>query len=55
MGDAYSMEQREAAVLLAVRAMNLELNNRFPLNQTPQNINPFGTARLARAGIGRVV
>lgn len=55
MGDAYSMEQREAAILLAVRALNLELNNRFPLNQTPVSINPFGSARPSRAGIGQIV
>lgn len=55
MADSYTFEEREKAILLAVREMNLDLANRFPLDQIPASVNPFGTARLSRAGIGSIV
>jgi hypothetical protein len=39
----------------AVRELNLELRNRFPVEQTPITINPFGTAIPARHAIGRII
>jgi len=55
LGEGYSLAQREAAMMLAVRELNLELADRFPLDQIPTNVNPFGTALPRRAGIGRVI
>jgi hypothetical protein len=39
----------------AVHELNLELRNKFPLDQTPVKINPFGTATPRRHGIGRII
>lgn len=53
--EGYSFEEREKAMLLAIRELNLGLEDKFPIQQAPVNINPFGTARPARAGIGRLI
>lgn len=38
----------------AIRELNLELRDKFPLEQTPIQLNPFGTALPARHMIGRI-
>jgi len=53
--NATNVSTSQALELDAVRELNLELRNRFPLNQTPVSINPFGTAIPARHGIGRII
>ena len=39
----------------AIRELNLELNNKFPNEQTPVEINPFGSALPANHGIGSII
>jgi hypothetical protein len=39
----------------AIREMNLELNNKFPNEQTPIFINPFGSALPANHCIGQII
>lgn len=45
----------ERKMLRAVHELNLELRDKFPLEQTTISINPFGTALPVRHGLGRVV
>lgn len=51
-GDAAMAKDFEAK---AIREMNLELNNRLPNDQTPVEINPFGSALPARHAIGSII
>jgi DNA-binding protein YbaB len=39
----------------AIREMNLELNNKFPSEQTPIIINGFGSALPTLHGIGSII
>jgi hypothetical protein len=39
----------------AIRELNLELNNKFPNDQTPVEINPFGSATPDRHCIGSII
>lgn len=39
----------------AIRELNLELNNRFPNEQTPVEINPFGSAMPINHSIGAII
>lgn len=51
-GDALMAKDFEAK---ALRELNLELNSRIPIEQTPVQINPFGSALPARASVGRII
>lgn len=51
-GDAPMAKDFEAK---AIREMNLELNNKYPNEQTPVDINPFGSASPSRHAIGSVI
>lgn len=39
----------------AVKELNLEMADQEPEDQLPIDVNPFGTARPSRAGVGRVI
>lgn len=51
-GDANMAKDFEAK---AIREMNLELNNKFPNEQTPVQINPFGNALPERHSVGCII
>ena len=51
-GDAAMAKDFEAK---GIRELNLELNNKYPNDQTPVDINPFGSALPARHCIGSII
>jgi hypothetical protein len=53
-GEAYTPEEREKYIMLGVKEMNLELNDKYPLNQIPVQINTFGSCPPARSGVGMI-
>ena len=53
--DAYDPKTAEAEMARAVHELNLELSNRFPIDQIPVIVNAFGTASPRRHGIGRML
>lgn len=55
LSDQLKDEEAEAKMARAVHELNLELRDKFPLDQTSVSINPFGTALPSRHRIGRVV
>lgn len=55
MATAGKIAEMRALEMDAVREMNLELRDKFPVEQTAVEMMPFGTALPYRRGIGRVV
>lgn len=53
LGDAYDPAQKRAMEAEAVRELNLELRRRYPIDQIPVLLSPFGTALPGRHGVGR--
>ncbi len=53
--DAYDSGGAETLMARAVHELNLQLRNKFPIEQTTISINPFGTAVPARHSIGRII
>lgn len=51
-GDEAGANRYEAD---AIHELNLELRDRFPLDQIPININAFGSALPAYHGVGRII
>ena len=54
-GEGYNHEEAEKAMLRAVHELNLDLYDKYPLQQTPISVNAFGTALPRRAGIGTII
>lgn len=55
-GDSGNIKKKAAFEADAIHDLNLELRDKFPLDQTPISYNPFGTAIPAgRAMIGRII
>jgi len=52
--DSYSAEEFQKQQALAISDLNAELRDRLPLDSTPVNFKPFGTASLNRQRIGRM-
>lgn len=50
--DAYDHAGAEAAMARAVRDLNYQLRDKFPLEQTTVSFRPFGTANLDRLHLG---
>jgi hypothetical protein len=50
--DAYDHVGAEAAMARAVRDLNYQLRDRFPLEQTTVSLRPFGTATLNKLNLG---
>lgn len=50
--DAYDHQGAEAAMLRAVRDLNYQLRDKYPLEQTTVSFRPFGTATLQRLYLG---
>lgn len=55
LSDSGKDGEAENKMLRAVKELNLELRDKFPLEQTPLSINAFGTALPSRHRLGRVV
>ena len=55
LSDNNDSDGAEKMMARAVHTLNLELENKYPLGQTPIYVSGFGTATPARAGIGRVL
>ena len=52
--EAGEDEDAEKKIARAVHELNLEMSVKFPQDQIPIEVAPFGTALLRRAGIGNV-
>lgn len=50
--DAYDHAGAEAAMMRAVRDLNYQLRDKYPLEQTTVSFRPFGTATLQRLYLG---
>jgi len=50
--DAYDHAGAEAAMMRAVRDLNYQLRDKFPLEQTTVSFRPFGTAMLQKLNLG---
>ena len=55
LSDANDSDGAEKMMARAVHTLNLELENKHPLGQTPIYASGFGTAVPSRAGIGRTL
>lgn len=55
LGDAYDFDGKERGLMAAVKQLNLQLRNKFPIDQTPARVKVFGTADLRRQGIGQLM
>lgn len=53
--DNYDAEEFRKQQLLAIAELNCELRERLPLDSTPVDVQFFGTARLSRQRIGRLI
>ena len=54
-GEAGNSDEKRGLEADAIRDLNLELRDKFPVEQTPISINPFGTALPVRHSIGRII
>jgi hypothetical protein len=55
-GESGKVGKSAAFEASAIHDLNLQLRDKFPLDQTPISYNPFGTAIPAgRAMIGRII
>lgn len=50
--DAYDHQGAEAAMVRAMRELNYQLRDKFPLEQTTTSFRPFGTATLSKLHLG---
>jgi hypothetical protein len=55
LGDAYDPNGRDRLMLNAVRELNHDLRTKFPIDETPVRVKPFGTADLRRDAIGQLM
>ena len=55
LGDAYDFDGKAKAMTHAIHQLNLQLRNKFPIDQTPARVRVFGTADLRRQGIGQLM
>lgn len=55
LGDAYDSSGSETMLSRAVHVLNLQLRNKLPVDQIPVHFDPFGTAKLSRQKIGRMM
>jgi hypothetical protein len=55
LGDSYDGGSRNGMMAQAVRELNLDLRDKFPIDQTPVRFRPFGTADLRRDAIGQLM
>ena len=55
LGDAYDAEGKAKFIGMAVHQLNLQLRNKYPIDQTPVRVKVFGTADLRRQGIGTLM
>ena len=53
--DNFDSQQSEVMMARAVKELNLELRQRLPIDQTVVNFAPYGTARLNRVMVGRLM
>ncbi len=53
--DNFDAQQSEIMTARAVKELNLELRNKLPIDTTVVNFQPYGTARLNRQAIGRLM
>lgn len=54
LGDAYDANQKRQMEFEAVRELNLSLRRKYPLDQLPVELTPFGTALPGRSAVGRM-
>jgi len=53
--DAGNIDESKALEASAIRELNLEVRNKFPLDQIPINIVPGAAIGVNRVGVGRII
>lgn len=53
--NAGHLEEANSLEASSIHDLNLELRDKFPMEQTPISVNPFGTALPVRHSIGRII